>query len=321
MIDINTLPMRVGIGQVNELSDEFLEFALQMGLEDVQMNLYNLPATMKDTGRLEFQDLLHLKTRAEDRGLRLIAIENVPIRFYNKIMLGNEGREQQLENMQETIRNMGRAGIPIFGYHFIATGVWRTNNTTPIRGGAISNGFNTQLASKAPLSYDRVYAEDEMWANYDWYMERILPVAEEYNVRMALHPDDPPVPILGGIPRLFRNFENFKRAMDTHPSPMHGLDYCHGCWSEMRAGAGVMESIEHFGKQGRLFYIHFRDVKGACDDFTECFIDEGNSDMFKVMLKLKDVGFKGFLIENKSQKSSNPLTSFLLDNLRMFHSV
>lgn len=305
MIDINTLPMRVGIGQVNELSDEFLEFALQMGLEDVQMNLYNLPATMKDTGRLEFQDLLHLKTRAEDRGLRLIAIENVPIRFYNKIMLGQEGREQQLENMQETIRNMGRAGIPIFGYHFIATGVWRTNNTTPIRGGAISNGFRTDLASKAPLSYDRVYSEDEMWANYHWYMERILPVAEEYNVRMALHPDDPPVPILGGVPRLFRNFENFKLAMDTHPSPMHGLDYCHGCWSEMRAGAGVMESIEHFGRQGRLFYIHFRDVKGGGDDFTECFIDEGNSDMFKVMLKLKEVGFKGFLIDDHVPKMVN----------------
>ena len=305
MIDINTLPMRVGIGQVNELTDEFLDFAKQMGLEDVQMNLYNLPAYLKDTGRLEFQDLLHLKTRAEDRGLRLITIENVPVRFYNKIMLGQEGREEQLENMQETIRNMGRAGIPIFGYHFIATGVWRTNNTTPIRGGAISNGFRTDLASTAPLSYDRVYAEDEMWANYHWYMERILPVAEEYNVRMALHPDDPPVPILGGVPRLFRNFENFKLAMDTHPSPMHGLDYCHGCWSEMRGGAGVMESIEHFGRQGRLFYIHFRDVKGGGDDFTECFIDEGNSDMFKVMLKLKEVGFKGFLIDDHVPKMVN----------------
>jgi len=73
----------------------------------------------------------------------------------------------------------------------------------------------------------------------------------------------------------------------------------------MRAGAGVMESIEHFGRQGRLFYIHFRDVKGACDDFTECFIDEGNSDMFKVMLKLKEVGFKGFLIDDHVPKMVN----------------
>ena len=307
MPDVTKLPMRVGLGQVKELSDEFLDFSKQMGLEDVQMNLYHLPDDMaaRDTGRLEFQDLLRLRMRAEDRGLRLIAIENVPIRFYDKIMLGQAGREQQLENMQETIRNMGRAGIPIFGYHFIANGVWRTQSDTPIRGGAISNGFNYERAKLAPLSYDRVYHEQEMWANYDWYMERILPVCEEYNVRMALHPDDPPVPILGGIPRLFRNFENFKRALDTHPSPMHGLDYCHGCWSEMRGGAGVIESVEYFAKQGRIFYVHFRDVKGASEDFTECFIDEGNSNMFEVMLALKKSGFNGFLIDDHVPKMSN----------------
>jgi len=311
MPDVTKLPMRIGIGQVKELSDEFLDFARQMGLEDVQMNLYFLPDDMKDTGRLEFQDLLRLRMRAEDRGLRLTAIENVPIHFYDKIMLGKEGREHQLENMQETIRNMGRAGIPVFGYHFIANGVWRTQWDTPIRGGAISNGFNYERAKPAPLSYDRVYSEEEMWANYDWYLERILPVAEEYNVRMALHPDDPPVPILGGIPRLFRNFENFKRALEVHNSPMHGLDYCHGCWSEMRGGAGVLESVEYFAKQGRIFYVHFRDVKGASDDFTECFIDEGNSNMFEVMMTLKKSGFNGFLIENNRQKSVSQTTGSL----------
>lgn len=157
MIDITQLPMRVAIGQVNELSDEFLAFAQQLGLQDVQMNLYSLPPDMKDTGRLEFQDLLRLRSRAEDRGLRLIAIENVPIHFYDQIMLGKEGRERQLENMQETIRNLGRAGIPIFGYHFIATGVWRTGWDTPIRGGAISNGFKLALAQRAPLAFDREY--------------------------------------------------------------------------------------------------------------------------------------------------------------------
>ena len=298
MIDVTKLPMRVAIGQVNELTDEFLTFATQMGLQDVQMNLYNLPSYIKDTGRLEFNDLLKLASRAADRGLRLIAIENVPIRFYDKIMLGKEGREQQLENMQETVRNFGRAGIPVFGYHFIATGVWRTGWDTPTRGGAIGNSFKLDLAKNAPLSYDRVYHEDEMWENYDWYMSRILPVCEEYNVRMALHPDDPPVPILGGVPRLFRNFENFKRAMDTHSSPMHGLDYCHGCWSEMRGGAGVLESVEHFGRQGRIFYVHFRDVQGGCDDFKECHIDEGNSNMPAVVRKLREVGFNGFMIDD-----------------------
>jgi mannonate dehydratase len=79
---------------------------------------------------------------------------------------------------------------------------------------------------------------------------------------MALHPDDPPVTALGGISRLFRNFENFARAMERHPSPMHGLDFCHGCWSEMRGGEGVLDAICYFGERGKLFYIHLRDVVG-----------------------------------------------------------
>jgi mannonate dehydratase len=148
------------------------------------------------------------------------------------------------------------------------------------------------------LSHDREYSADEMWENYHWYMERMLPVCEEAGVRMALHPDDPPVPSLGGIARIFGTFEGFAKAMDDHPSPMHGLDYCHGCWSEMRGGAGILESIEHFGKKGRLFYVHLRDVQGSAEDFTECFIEEGNSNILNVMRKLKEVGFNSFIIDD-----------------------
>lgn len=294
MIDLDSLPMRVAIGQFNELTEEQIQWALQCGVQDILLNTAKLPGDE----RWEFRDLLNLRTKAEERGTRLICLENVPITFYDKIMIGADGRERQLENMQETVRNMGRVGIPILGYHWMPNSVWRTARETPVRGGAISNSFKMELAKNAPLTHGRVYDEAEMWDNYDWYVDRMLPVCEEYNVRFALHPDDPPVPTLGGVARLFRNFEGFKRAMDTHPSPMHGLDFCHGCWSEMRGGAGVLEAIEHFGKQGRIFYVHFRDVQGAADDFTECFIDEGNSDTFAVMRKLKQVGFKGFIIDD-----------------------
>src|SRR5437763_4916755 len=130
-----------------------------------------------------------------------------------------------------------------------------------------------------------------MWANYDWYMERIVPVCEEAGVRMALHPDDPPVPTLGGVARLFGTFDGFRRAMETHPSPMHGLDFCHGCWSEMRCGEGVLDALTWFGTRGRLFYIHLRDVQGGAADFKECFVDEGNSNVAAVVRKLREVGF------------------------------
>src|SRR5258708_23818074 len=202
-------------------------------------------------------------------------------------MLGLPGRDEQLAHMQATVRNMGRAGIPILGYHWMPSHVWRTERQLQIRGGAISNSFQFEKVKDAPLTPGRVFTAEEIWANYDWYLSRMLPVCEEAGVRMAIHPDDPPVPMLGGVARIFCNFEGFQRAMDTHPSPMHGLDYCHGCWSEMRGGAGIMESLDYFGTRNRIFYVHLRDVQGSAEDFTECFLEEGNSDLYAVIKKLK----------------------------------
>ena len=213
-------------------------------------------------------------------------------------MLGLPGRERQLENMQETVRNMGRAGIPILGYHWMPNQVWRTSHTFRVRGGAEATAFDLELARGAPLSHGRTYLEAELWGSYDWYMERMLPVCEEFQVRMALHPDDPPVEALAGIPRLFRSFDNFRRALEVHSSPMHGLDFCHGCWSEMRAGEGVLEAIRYFGERGQIFYVHLRDVQGHAEKFNECFLGDGNSDVFQVVRTLKQVGFRGFIIDD-----------------------
>jgi mannonate dehydratase len=294
MIDLNALPMRVGLGQFSEMTEERLKFVKQCGCDDMLLNTPRLPGQH----RWEFQDLVMLRTEAENAGLRLMALENVPIHFYDQIMLGLPGREEQLANMAETVRNMGRAGIPILGYHFMPNSVWRTSRSTPVRGGATATAFDMELVKDAPLTHGRVYTEEEMWANYDWYLERILPVCEEAGVRMALHPDDPPVTSLGGIPRLFRSFENFARALERHPSPMHGLDFCHGCWSEMRGGEGVLDAIRYFGTRGRLFYIHLRDVVGRAEKFTEVFLGDGNSDPVTVVKTLKEVGFNGFIIDD-----------------------
>jgi len=288
------LQMRLGFGQISELTEEHMAFGKQCGAFDVVMNTPQLPGDAK----WEFHDLLYLRMRAEKNGLRLASLENVPLKFYDKIMVGLPGRDEQLANMTHTIRNMGAAGIPILGYHWMPLHWLRTSFDDLVRGGAVSNSFDIDLAKHAPLLHGREISEDEMWANYDWYLEHILPVCEEAGVRLALHPDDPPIPSIAGVARLFRNFDNFKRAMDTHNSPMHGLDFCHGCWSEMRMGEGVLEAIEHFGRQGRIFYVHLRDVQGTAERFTECFINEGQSDIFAVVRKLKEVGFDGIIIDD-----------------------
>ncbi len=292
--DLAALPMRVAVGQMSELTDEQLAFAVQVGVSDIQLNTPNLPGD----ARWEFEDLKALRQRAESAGLRLITLENVPIRFYDKIMTGQEGREIQLEDMIATVRNIGRAGIPILGYHFMPNGVWRTSFETRVRGGAVSNEFRYEKVKDAPLTHGREISAEQMWSNYDWYLERILPVCEEAGVHLALHPDDPPVPTLGGIARLFCNFDGFKRALETHNSPMHGLDFCNGCWSEMLGGEGVLDAIEYFGSRGRILYVHLRDVHGCADDFEECFIDEGQSDVKAVVRKLREVGFNGFILDD-----------------------
>jgi len=282
--------MRLAVGQFNQLSDERLQFIKQLGVGDVLLNTPVLPGET----HWEFMDLLHLRMRCEDAGLRLAAIENVPRRFYEKVMLGLPGRDEQIEHMATTIRNVGWAGIPILGYDWMPNGVWRTSRTTPARGGAMVTSFDMELAKNAPLSHGRVYTEEEMWANYEYFLKAIIPVAEEAGVKLALHPDDPPVESLGGIARIFRNFDGFRRAMGVVDSPMSGLDFCHGCWSEM--GPGVIEAIRYLGERGKIFYVHFRDVQGTVPKFQECFVNEGNSDMFEVMKILKEVGFTGFLI-------------------------
>ena len=287
-----TSEMRIGLGQFNVLTDEKLAYIKQLGAEDFLMNTPDLPGNK----RWELHDLVDLKRRADNAELRLMALENVPISFYDKAMLGLPGRDTQIEHMKYTIRNMGKAGIPILGYHWMPNAVWRTPRPAVLRGGATATRFDFEEHRDAELTHGKVFTAEEMWENYEYYMSRILPIAEENNVKLALPPDDPPVPILGGVARIFGNFEGFNRAMDLFDSPYHGLDFCMGCWSEMGGHDYVVNAIKHFGSLDKIIYVHFRDVQGNVPCFNECFINEGNVDPYKVMFTLKQVGFTGFMI-------------------------
>ncbi len=290
-MNYDQLPMRIAVGQVRELTDEIIQFTRQLGIQDIQFNMYHGSPHLPGETHWEYMDLLRLRTRCEDAGLRLNAIENVPIKFYDKVMLGLPGRDEQIEHMATTIRNMGRAGIPVFGYHFVVTGVWRTSTTTPGRGGAQVTSFG-------------VYSDDEIWANYEYFIRAILPVAEEAGVKLALHPDDPPVPSLGGVARIMRSFDAFERAMAVGDSPMHGLDFCVGSWSEM-SPEECMRGLRHFGERGKIIYVHFRDVLGSVPKFREGFINEGNLNMFEVMKTLREVGFSGYMIDDHVPHMAN----------------
>jgi mannonate dehydratase len=284
--------MRVAIGQFRRATDELLNFARQLGCSGVVLNRADLPGEH----RWEFMDLLQLRTKVESFGLKVESLENVPLNFYLDAMLGLPGRDEQIENYQATIRNVGRAGIPVLGFHWMPNQVWRTSRSKPGRGGATVTSFDMELVRNAPLTHDREYTADELWANWEYFMRAILPVAEESGVVLAHHPDDPPVDALGGVARIFGSFDSYKRATDLFPSKHYGLNFCMGSWSEQ--GPSVIEPMRYFAERGRIVYVHFRDVRGAVPNFDECFLGEGNTDVVEAVLTLKRANFQGFLIDD-----------------------
>lgn len=309
--------IRLVAGSIRDLDDEALLFARQLGCSGITLNTPPLTgqasygsnrvgasywqtpgATPQVPVKWDFLELLQLRKRIEAAGLKLESIENVPLHFYDRAILGLPGRDEQIENYCETVRNLGRAGIPILGYHWMANRVWRTSKDDPARGGATTSGFDYDLARRAPPTHGREYPDEEIWANYEYFIRAVLPVAEEAGVVLALHPDDPPVPALGGVARIFRNIQGARRALeDIAPSRFHKLDFCMGTWAEM-GQEEMLGGIEHFGRQGRIAYVHFRNVRGCVPRFVETFIDEGDVDTVRVIRLLDTLGFDGFLIDD-----------------------
>lgn len=286
--------MRVSIGLPRDATDEHLTFARQMGCEGVVLAT---PERLPGAQRWEYEDLAALRAWVESHDLRIEAIQNMPHDFWMKVRLGEPGRDEQIEHVQATIRAMGRAGIPVLGYNFRPDPLYRTGVRAG-RGGAEVTVFDRALAADLPLTFGRELTADEMWANYDYFVKAVIPVAEEAGVRLALHPDDPPGPAIGGVARIFSSFEGFERASRIVDSPAWGILFCMGCWSEMGGHENVMRGIRHFGERGQIVYVHFRDVQGTGDQFAECFIGEGNVDITTALRTLREVGFDGPLIDD-----------------------
>jgi mannonate dehydratase len=288
--------MRVAIGLSGRATDEELTLAAQMGCSGVVVPSPRL----SDGLRWEVDDLVRLRQRVEGFGLRLEAIQNTRLDLFDEIRLAGPGREAQLEDFLATVRNLGAAGIPIFAYNWRPNRLYRTGHVET-RGGARVTAFDLSQARDLPLSHDREYTADELWASYAYFVERAMPVAEEAGVKLALHPDDPPLPdgpAIGGVPRIFSSLEGFRRGMELADSPSWGLLFCMGCWSEMGGNDYVLDALRFFGERGKLFYVHFRDVQGVGERFNECFIGDGQVDLVAALRTLQEVGFDGFLIDD-----------------------
>lgn len=300
------MTIRLAVCQVQEVDDSIASFAKQLGVNSINITTALLPA---ENGYWEVRDLVDLRKRCEQRGLTLEVIENLPYGTYEQVIVGGPDRDRQLANYCTSIRNMASAEIPILGYHFMPNGVWRTSMTAPARGGAMATAYDHRLA---PLGNKVLYPADiiqpsvdrgdaglsaeELWANYEYFLDAVLPAADEVGLKLAQHPDDPPVDVIDGYARIFTSPNAYKRALElAKGSPAWGINLCLGTISEMNGEASAREMITHFAPLGRIRYVHFRDVKGTVPNFVECFLGEGNFNPVKMIALLNESGFDGWL--------------------------
>lgn len=265
----------------------------QCGVEYVVggMQLYSGWESMpKDFWPWSYNSLVHVKTTYEDAGFKLEVIESRPP--MEKIKLGLPGRDEEIENVIMLIQNMGKLGIPVWCYEWMPVFGWtRTSTTTSVRGGALATSYDHSFMEKAPLTDYGIITEEMLWKNLDYFLKAVVPEAEKAGVKLAMHPDDPPISPIRGVARIMRSVEHFQKLLDMYPSKVNGIALCQGNFALMTDDLPAV--IRTFGKQGKIFFVHFRNVQGTPYKFTETFHDDGMIDMYECMKAYYEVGFAG----------------------------
>jgi mannonate dehydratase len=228
-----------------------------------------------------------LRQRFDDLGLPLTVIEDSPP--MEAIRTGGPVREEELEALVTLIRSMGRLGIGVLCLNFMAGNGWaRTSTARRGRGGALVSGYDHGLLAGLPDVPAAPLSRERMWANLCWLLERVAPVAEEAGVRVALHPDDPPLPELRGVARILSTLDDLERAVEVGGSPYVGITFCQGNIALMTDD--VPAAIRRFAALDCIHFVHFRDVAGTPDRFVETFHDEGPTDMYACMRAYAECG-------------------------------
>src|SRR6476469_139729 len=283
-----------------DFTEDDLNFAKQIGVEYITVG----------TSGGTYETFADIKKRIEGAGLKVTNIGNTNVHNMPEVTLNLPGRDRKIEEYKQYLRNLGRAGIYYTTYAHMGNGIWSSHQETT-RGGAPTRAFHATTAKgywmktvfEPPLTQGRKFSKEEMWENYTYFIKQVVPVAEETGVRIGIHPDDPTVQVLAGVPRcIFGNFEGYKRAMEIANSPNVGICLCCGTWLEggkQLTGKDPEEMIRYFGA-AKIRKIHFRNFSAPLPHFVETFMDNGYYDMYKIMKALRDVNYDGIVILDHS---------------------
>jgi len=270
------------------VTDDELLFLHQIGIRWVRLQFGSEDAP--------FELIRAAQERCTRHGLRVYSAVQTSYQS-PALQLGLPGRDKDLETYIEFVRSLGRAGIPVASYDFQPGGTYLT--ATSEYHDYTTREFDLDFfrANMEKQRFDREFSADDVWAGYTYFLKAVLPVAVESGVKLALHPDDPPVARMNGVTRIFNTYEGFRRAEKLAASPNWGILFCVGTWGEAGAGAGksVIDMIHDFGSRNRILEVHFRNVSSTLPHFHETLPDDGYMDMYGVMKALREVRFNGGL--------------------------
>ena len=246
---------------------------------------------MTDVDPWEYKAIMAVKEAWAKEGLTLRVIEGPPT-LNEKTKLGLAGRDQEIENFIRFIGNLAKAGIDTICYNWMPVISWaRTSLDRPSRGGALVSAFDSDAIKDNSLTPFGSFTKETMWKNLEYFLKAVVPEAEKHGVKLALHPDDPPVDAIRGIPRIMTSADAFKRMIEIVPSPSNGITLCQGTFATM--GEDIPSVIRYFGKRNKIHFVHFRDVRGDRNHFEETFHDDGKTDMYEAMKTYYEIGFRG----------------------------
>lgn len=291
--------------QSGPTSDAHFAFMARYGVRHISAS-----PLMDDPKRLipTVDELRRLKDMGERHGISVDMVDSILLRSTHidsernpAILLADSPqRDRDIEAFQTLIRNCAQAGIPAVKYNLTLLGVLR-NYTSGGRGDAVYRGWDRASAKPAsPLTRAGIVDADRYWERIDYFLERVVPVAAEYKVRIACHPQDPGVapPGYQGVDTVLGTVDGLKKLIALHESPWHGLNFCQGTVSENLESPGreIFDVIRYFGKRRKIFNVHFRNIRGGRNHFVETFHDDGDVDMLQAALTYREVGYDGMIM-------------------------